>query len=91
LPVVIDPPAQKPPADAPEPKSDFDWVADDSIVLRQQPAIAVYISETGYLVIRQERQWNEDADTIICIAPESIDPFIDKITDVVGIPSIGKP
>jgi len=91
LPVVIDPPAQKPPADAPEPKSDFDWVADDSIVLRQQPAIAVYISETGYLVIRQERQWNEDADTIICIAPESIDTFIDKITDVVGIPSIGKP
>jgi hypothetical protein len=90
LPVVVDPQPPKPPASAPKPSEGFDWVDDDSIVLRQQPAIAVYIGQNGHLVIRQERQWNEDEDTVICIAPESINIFIDKLTDACGIPSVGK-
>jgi len=91
LPAVVDPQPPKSSVSAPEPSAGFDWVDDDSIILRHQPAVAVYIGQNGHLVIRQERQWDEDGDTIICIAPESIDTFIDKITDVVGVPSIGKP
>jgi hypothetical protein len=53
LPAVIDPPAPKPTADAPEANSDFDWSDDDSIVLHEQPAIAVYINQSGGLTIRQ--------------------------------------
>jgi hypothetical protein len=90
LPAVIDPQPPKSSVSAPGPSEGFDWVDDDSIILRHQPPVAVYIGQNGHLVIRQERQWDEDGDTIICIAPESIDTFIDKITDVVGIPSFGK-
>jgi hypothetical protein len=69
----------------------FDWVSDDSIVLHHQPAVAVYINSAGGLTIRQERAWNEDEDTIIAIAPENVAEFIDRLTDVIGIPSFGGP
>jgi hypothetical protein len=91
LPAVIDPPAPKPPADAPEASSDFDWNDDDSIVLHEQPAIAVYINQSGGLTIRQERSWNQADAIIIAIAPENVGTFIDKLTDIIGIPSAGKP
>ena len=89
LPAVIDPP--KAPASGPEAKSDFDWGADDSVVLHHQPAVAVYINQAGGLTIRQERSWDQDEDIIIAIAPENVGEFIDKLTDIVGIPSVGKP
>jgi hypothetical protein len=91
LPAVVDPQPPKSSASAPKPSEGFDWVDDDSIILRHQPSVAAYIGQGGHLVIRQERQWDEEADTIICIAPESINTFIDKLTDAVGIPSFGKP
>jgi hypothetical protein len=90
LPAVIDPPAPRPSADAPE-ASDFDWSNDDSIVLHEQPPIAVYINQSSGLTIRQERSWNQDDDIIIAIAPENVGTFIDKLTDIIGIPSAGKP
>jgi hypothetical protein len=40
------------------------------------------------LVIRQ-RCWPDD-DALIFIAADSVDRFIDKLTDVMGIPSAGK-
>jgi hypothetical protein len=79
--------ADKPADDA----ADFDWFSDDSIVLRPQLAVAIYQNERGGLVIRQERNWDEDNDTFIVISPENISAFIDKITDVAGIPSFGGP
>ena len=90
LPAVIDPPEPKPSADAPEAKSDFDWNNDDSVVLHHQPAVAAYINQAGRLTIRQERSWDQDEDIIIAIAPENVGEFIDKLTDVIGIPSFGK-
>ena len=81
----------KPPADAPEAKSDFDWNSDNSVVLHHQPAVAAYINQAGGLTIRQERSWDQDEDIIIAIAPENVGEFIDKLTDVIGIPSFGKP
>jgi hypothetical protein len=69
--------------------SDFDWASDhDSVVLPQQLLTACYFNPNGELVIRQ-RRWPDD-DQFIFIAPESIDTFIDKLTDIVGIPSVGR-
>jgi hypothetical protein len=90
LPAVIEPPKpENAPRATPEPSGEFDWSSDDSIVLHHQPAVAVYINEAGGLTIRQERNWDEDQDTIIAIAPESVSEFIDKLTDLV-VPSVGK-
>ena len=71
-------------------KPDFDWNNDDSVVLHHQPAVAAYINHAGGLTIRQERSWDQDEDIIIAIAPENVGEFIDKLTDVIGIPSFGK-
>jgi hypothetical protein len=58
--------------------------------LREQQSIAIYRNKYDALVIRQERRWDEDEDTCIIITPENIDTFIDRLTDVAGIPSVGK-
>jgi hypothetical protein len=46
----------------------FDWANDECVVLHKQPAIAVYPNNMGTIVIRQERDWDEDEDTIIVTA-----------------------
>ena len=90
LPADIDPPEPKPSASEPGAYKDFDWSSDDSVVLHHQPAVAAYINQAGGLTIRQERSWDQDEDIIIAIAPENVGEFIDKLTDVIGIPSFGK-
>lgn len=47
---------------------DFDWANDESVVLHSQSAIAVYPNNMGTIVIRQERGWNDDEDTVIVTA-----------------------
>lgn len=70
---------------------DFQW-DDDSVVLHDQPATAIYFNKFGGLVIRQEARWPSDEDDpYVVIAPNNVAAFIDKITDVVGIPSVGGP
>lgn len=78
------------PAASPEAFKDFDWSTDDSVVLHHQPAVAAYFNQAGGLTIRQERSWDQDEDIVIAIAPENVGEFIDKLTDVIGIPSFGK-
>jgi hypothetical protein len=43
------------------------------------------------LVIRQERDWNEEDDAYIVISPENVGAFVDRLTDVTGVPSLGGP
>ncbi len=74
----------------PEPADAFDWGADDSVVVPEQQAVAVYWNVRGELVIRQERTWDQDEDTFVVIARWNVDAFIDKLTDICGIPSVGK-
>jgi hypothetical protein len=69
----------------------FNWLSDDSVVLQPQLAIAVYRNGAGGLVIRQERDWNDEDDTFIVISPENIDSFVDKLTDLAGFPAFGGP
>ena len=87
LAIIADTPSKN---NEPAAEGDFNWSADDSsIILREQPATAVYFNREGSLVIRQHR-WPDD-DTIIIIAASSIADFLDKLTDICGVPSVGKP
>jgi hypothetical protein len=89
-PVVIgQPKPENAPAATPEPSGDFDWNDAEAVVLHEQPATAVYFNKEGSLVIRQ-RRWPDD-DAFIYIAETSIADFLDKLTDICGIPSFGGP
>ncbi len=71
-----------------ETSEDFDWSDDDAVVIREQPETAIYYNQRGGLVIRQ-RNWPDD-DVYVYFNAEVIDVFIDKLTDIVGIPSVGR-
>jgi hypothetical protein len=58
---------------------DFDWFADESVVLKAQPATAIYHNATGHIVIRQERSWAEDSDPYVTIAPENAVTFMEAL------------
>jgi hypothetical protein len=49
----------------------FDWNNDEAIVVREQSALAVYTNMHGAAVLREQRGWDEEADTYIVIAPEN--------------------
>ena len=67
---------------------EFGWSTTESVALAEQRQTAGYWNTDGDLVIRQ-RCWPDD-DALIFIAADSVDRFIDKLTDVMGIPSAGK-
>jgi hypothetical protein len=69
--------------------SDFDWLKIES-VLHEQRQTAIYWNADGDLVIRQRADWDEENDPFICICENNVGAFIDKLTDFIGIPSVGK-
>ena len=70
---------------------DFDWSSDPSVVLREQRATAVYLNRWNGLVIRQEKSWDEESDPFLVITRENSDVFLDRLCDLLGIPSAGGP
>lgn len=72
-------------------KAEFDWLKDESIMVPEQQAIAAYYNRKGELVIRQERSWCDDEDSFIVIHGGNVHAFLDKLCDVIGIPSVGGP
>jgi hypothetical protein len=69
----------------------FDWIDDrNAVLLSEQRAVAAYFNADDDLVIRQERSWCDDEDQIVVIHKDNIAAFIDKLTDICGIPSVGK-
>jgi hypothetical protein len=52
--------------------ADFSWSNTESVVVRQQDAIAVYGNPDGDMVIRRQRDWNEDDDAWIVIARDQV-------------------
>jgi hypothetical protein len=69
---------------------DFDWLNDNSVVLREQPETAVYFNRDGALVIRQRAAWNQEDDPFVFISPANIGEFLDKLTEACGVPLAGR-
>ncbi|MBW5438613.1 hypothetical protein FXB41_28775 [Bradyrhizobium canariense] len=67
---------------------DFDWSSDPSVVLQGQRATAVYRNKWDHLVVRQEKTWDEESDPFFVISKENCHTFLDRICDVLDIPSI---
>lgn len=61
---------------------DFSWRDTESVVVRQQDAIAVYSNPDGDLVIRRRRSWDEDDDVWIVVAQTQIRTVIDAMEKV---------
>lgn len=61
---------------------DFDWSDDDLIILREQPATAIYHNKHGVLVIRQKADWDAEQDTFAFITPENCNVFMDALAKV---------
>lgn len=58
---------------------DFNWHDDDSIILREQRAVAVYRNKGRDLVIRQQACWNDDEDAYVCVTPENEISFLEAL------------
>ena len=73
--------------DVEEDAEEFSWNSDDSVILQEQRRTAVYFNTRDELVIRQQADWNEETDTVVIIAKNNIPDFLDKLTDICGVPS----
>ena len=61
---------------------DFSWRETDSVVVRQQDAIAIYSNPDGDLVIRRRQAWDENEDVWIVVAQTQIRTVIDAMEKV---------
>jgi hypothetical protein len=57
----------------------FDWTDNKAVAVNQQDAIAVYANENGEVVIRRQKDWNEDDDSIIVVAPAYVRQLVEAI------------
>jgi hypothetical protein len=57
---------------------EFDWDADDSVILREQRATAAYRNRHGELIIRQRAPW-PDEDTFVYISPKNEIAFMEGL------------
>jgi hypothetical protein len=57
----------------------FDWTSKEAIAVDQQDAIAIYSNDNGEVVIRRQKDWNEEEDSIIVVAPAYVRQFIEAI------------
>jgi hypothetical protein len=74
-----------------ESTSEFNWIEDaDDIILPEQRAVAVYWNKQGSLIIRQEKAWCDEDDQFVVVEKANVNVFIDRLTEVLGIPSVGK-
>jgi hypothetical protein len=64
---------------------DFDWLHDDSVVLRQQDSVAVYENPAGDLVIRREAASYENEDVCVVINRHHVLPVVDAMLRVAGL------
>ena len=82
-------PPSEPTDERPEPEdAEFDW-QDETVALREQRETAIYWNSYGNLVIRQ-RAWPDD-DPFVVISANNVQDFIDRLCDMAGIGSAGRP
>jgi len=59
----------------------FDWANDPAIVIKRQPAIAIYVNCRDELVIRQEADIGFDSDECVFVRPDHADTLVKAILD----------
>jgi hypothetical protein len=69
----------------------FDWINDESIVLKEQPATAIYRNRENSIVIRQQAAWDREEDTFVFITEQNAMAFLDQLCDLMGIAEFGGP
>jgi hypothetical protein len=57
----------------------FDWHDDADILLKRQDAIALYTNNDNDIVIRRERQWDEEDDVHIVIPRSAVRRMIERL------------
>jgi len=63
---------------------EFDWSEDnEDIVQPSVQGVAAYINAFGIITIRQERNWDEEDDTIIVLTIESARALSDKLRELI--------
>ena len=65
----------------------FDWHHDEHIVVRRQPAIAIYDNPMGQVVIRQENEEPFEDDPYILIEPDRLAVVIAALQTYLAPPS----
>lgn len=67
----------------PEDYDDFDWNSDQSVVLRDQRATAIYRNPFEGIVIRQRKHWpDEESDPYMIITEENAVTFMEALAKV---------
>jgi hypothetical protein len=56
--------------------SDFNWNDEEAVAIPETAAVAVYMSDAGYLVVRQKADFNEEKDSVVFIHPRDIELFV---------------
>ena len=51
---------------------EFDWTDEETVLVREQLTLAVYVNPYGQVVLRRERTLDEDDDTFIVISSEFV-------------------
>jgi hypothetical protein len=69
----------------------FDWIHDESIVLKEQPATAIYRNRENSVIIRQQAAWDRDEDSFVFITEQNAMAFLDQLCDLMGIAEFGGP
>jgi hypothetical protein len=64
--------------------AEFKWNDTESVVVKQQDAIAVYANPHDDVVIRRRQAWNEDDDVFIVISQAQVRTVIAAMQRVLG-------
>lgn len=65
----------------------FQWtVNNEDVLLPEQRTTAVYLNRWGQVVIRQERQWDEDSDPFMTIDHAHLPAVIARLQDIASAP-----
>jgi hypothetical protein len=64
---------------------DFQWDADnEDVVQHSVQGVAAYRNGYGTITVRQERNWNEDDDTIVVLTDESARRLAEKLKELIN-------
>jgi hypothetical protein len=61
--------------------SDFNWNDEEAVAIPETAAVAVYMSDAGYLIVRQKADFSEEKDHIVMIHPRDIELFVLAVND----------